>query len=41
MDAPLIRLDQPVDVTVGALPGRHFPARIASMGPAWTHGPGG
>ena len=32
MDAPLIRLDQPVDVTVGALPGRHFPARIASMG---------
>jgi cobalt-zinc-cadmium efflux system membrane fusion protein len=32
MDAPLIRLDQPVDVTVGALPGRHFPAHIASMG---------
>ena len=32
MDAPLIRLDQPVDVTVGALPGRHFPARIASVG---------
>jgi multidrug efflux pump subunit AcrA (membrane-fusion protein) len=31
MDAPLIRLDQPVEVTVGALPGRAFAARIASM----------
>lgn len=32
MDSPLVRLDQPVDVTVGALPGRHFVARVASMG---------
>ena len=32
MDAPLIRLDQPVEVTVGALPGRSFEARIASIG---------
>jgi membrane fusion protein, heavy metal efflux system len=32
MDAPLVRLDQPVEVTVGALPGRSFAARIASMG---------
>jgi membrane fusion protein, heavy metal efflux system len=32
MDAPMIRLDQPVDVTVGALPGRHFEARVTSMG---------
>lgn len=31
MDAPQIRLDQPVEVTVGALPGRTFEARIASM----------
>jgi membrane fusion protein, heavy metal efflux system len=32
LDAPMIRLDQPVDVTVGALPGRHFEARVTSMG---------
>lgn len=31
-DAPLIRLDQPVEVTVGALPDRRFDARIASIG---------
>ena len=31
IDAPLIRLDQPVGVTVGALPGRQFDARIASV----------
>jgi cobalt-zinc-cadmium efflux system membrane fusion protein len=28
LDVPLIRVGQPVDVTVGALPGRDFPARI-------------
>ncbi len=32
MDAPLVRLDQRVEVTVGALPGRRFDARIASVG---------
>ncbi len=32
MDAPLVRLDQQVEVTVGALPGRRFEARIASVG---------
>jgi membrane fusion protein, heavy metal efflux system len=32
IDAPLVRLDQPVEVTVGALPGRTFEARITSMG---------
>lgn len=32
IDAPFIRLDQPVAVTVGALPERRFAARIASMG---------
>ena len=32
MDAPLVRLDQPVELTVGALPGRRFAARVASMG---------
>jgi cobalt-zinc-cadmium efflux system membrane fusion protein len=31
-DAPLIRLDQPVEVEVGALPGRRFEAHIASIG---------
>ena len=31
-DAPLVRLDQPVEVTVGALPDRRFDARIASIG---------
>lgn len=28
LDVPMIRVGQPVDVTVGALPGREFPARI-------------
>ena len=32
MDAPLVRLDQQVEVTVGALPGRRFEARITSIG---------
>ncbi len=31
-DAPLVRLDQPVEVTVGALPDRRFDARVASVG---------
>ncbi|HYI82258.1 MAG TPA: efflux RND transporter periplasmic adaptor subunit [Acetobacteraceae bacterium] len=31
-DAPLMRLDQPVEVTVGALPGQTFEARITSVG---------
>jgi membrane fusion protein, heavy metal efflux system len=31
-DAPLVRLDQPVDVTVGALPDRRFAARVTSIG---------
>jgi cobalt-zinc-cadmium efflux system membrane fusion protein len=32
MDAPMIRHGQPVDVSVGALPGHRFEARIATMG---------
>ncbi len=28
LDVPMIRVGQPVEVTVGALPGREFPARI-------------
>ena len=32
MDAPLVRLDQPVEVTVGALPGRKFEAQVTSIG---------
>lgn len=31
-DSPLVHLDQPVEVTVGALPGRRFEAHIASIG---------
>jgi membrane fusion protein, heavy metal efflux system len=31
-DAPLVRLDQPVEVTVGALPDRRFDARVAGIG---------
>lgn len=31
-DAPLVRLDQPVEVTVGALPDRKFEAHIAGIG---------
>jgi cobalt-zinc-cadmium efflux system membrane fusion protein len=31
MDAPLIRIGQPVEVGVSALPGRTFPARIVRM----------
>jgi cobalt-zinc-cadmium efflux system membrane fusion protein len=31
-DAPLVRLDQPVEVTVGALPDRRFDARVTSVG---------
>jgi membrane fusion protein, heavy metal efflux system len=31
-DAPLIRLDQPVEVTVGALPDQRFDARVTSIG---------
>jgi cobalt-zinc-cadmium efflux system membrane fusion protein len=31
-DSPLVRLDQPVEVTVGALPDRHFDAKITSIG---------
>ncbi|MBY0334201.1 MAG: efflux RND transporter periplasmic adaptor subunit [Acetobacteraceae bacterium] len=32
MDAPLVRNGLPVEVTVGALPGRTFPARITTVG---------
>ena len=32
LDAPLIKTGQPVDVSVGALPGHHFEARITTMG---------
>ena len=32
MDAPMIKLGQPVEVSVGALPGRTFDARIATIG---------
>lgn len=32
LDAPLIRVGQPVEVGVGALPGRSFTARIAAVG---------
>ncbi|WP_149539540.1 efflux RND transporter periplasmic adaptor subunit [Siccirubricoccus phaeus] len=32
MDAPMIRTGQPVEVTVGALPGRTFDARITMVG---------
>ncbi len=32
LDAPLIRVGQAVEVTVGALPGRSFEARIATVG---------
>ncbi len=32
LDAPLMKLGQPVDVGVGALPGHRFEARIATMG---------
>ncbi|MDB5374889.1 MAG: Membrane fusion protein cobalt-zinc-cadmium efflux system [Belnapia sp.] len=32
LDAPLIKLGQPVEVSVGALPGRVFPARITTIG---------
>ncbi len=32
LDAPLIKLGQPVEVSVGALPGHRFDARIATMG---------
>jgi membrane fusion protein, heavy metal efflux system len=31
-DAPLVRLDQPVEVTVGALPDQRFDARVTSIG---------
>jgi cobalt-zinc-cadmium efflux system membrane fusion protein len=31
-DAPMVRLDQPVEVTVGALPDRRFDAKITSIG---------
>ena len=31
-DSPLVQIDQPVEVTVGALPGRRFEAHIASIG---------
>jgi cobalt-zinc-cadmium efflux system membrane fusion protein len=31
-DAPLVRIDQPVEVEVGALPGRRFDAHVASIG---------
>jgi cobalt-zinc-cadmium efflux system membrane fusion protein len=31
-DAPLVRLGQPVEVTVGALPDRRFDARVAGIG---------
>ncbi len=31
-DAPLVRLDQPVEVTVGALPDRRFDAKVTSIG---------
>jgi cobalt-zinc-cadmium efflux system membrane fusion protein len=32
VDAPLIRIGLPVEVSVGALPGRTFPARITTVG---------
>jgi cobalt-zinc-cadmium efflux system membrane fusion protein len=32
LDAPMIKLGQPVEVSVGALPGRTFDARIATIG---------
>ncbi|MBL6079356.1 efflux RND transporter periplasmic adaptor subunit [Belnapia sp. T18] len=32
LDAPMIRTGQPVDVSVGALPGHRFEARIATVG---------
>ncbi|SDB11833.1 efflux RND transporter periplasmic adaptor subunit [Belnapia rosea] len=32
LDAPMIKLGQPVEVSVGALPGHRFDARIATMG---------
>jgi cobalt-zinc-cadmium efflux system membrane fusion protein len=32
MDAPLIRVGLPVEVSVGALPGQTFPARITTVG---------
>ena len=31
LDVPLIKLDQPVEVTVGAMPDRHFAARIVRV----------
>ncbi|MBX6373701.1 MAG: efflux RND transporter periplasmic adaptor subunit [Acetobacteraceae bacterium] len=34
LDAPLVRVGQEVEVTVGALPGRRFAARITSVGAA-------